>query len=112
MHKSGSFHCPYVKCGKVFGKPLALTNMSKTPRETYYACPHCLSEVEVAVKDDKSLDSVSIETSDDLKETPPLECPYRFGYLKDLPENALVPDECLMCPKLIRCFARVVCLVR
>ena len=106
MHKSGSLHCPYVKCGKVFEKPLALTNTSRTPRETYYACPYCLSKVEIVVKDEKSLNSVSVETSDNPREMPPAECPHHFGHLKNLPEDASIPDECLTCPKLIQCFIK------
>jgi len=106
MHKSGSLHCPYVKCGRVFEKPLVLTDMSKTPRETYYACPYCLSKVEIVVEDEKGLSSVSVETSDNPREMPPLECPHHFGDLKSLPENASIPDECLTCPHLIQCFIK------
>ncbi len=106
MHESRSLHCPYVKCGKVFEKPLVLTDMSRTPRETYFACPYCLSKVEIVVKDEKSLNSVSVEASDSPREVPPLGCLHHFGYLKSLPENASLPDECLTCPKLMQCFIK------
>jgi len=106
MRKSGSLHCPYVNCGRVFEKPIVVTDTSKTPRETYYACPYCLSKVEIVVKDEESLNSVSVETSDNPREMPPVECPHHSGYLKDLPENASIPDECLTCPHLIQCFIK------
>lgn len=85
-----SLVCPNIKCGKTFQKILLLTDLSKTPRETYYACPHCFSKLEIAVKEEKQ----------------PLECPYYFGFLKTLQKKIPIPDECLTCPKLIRCKKR------
>ncbi|MFQ5999573.1 MAG: hypothetical protein ACE5J6_02220 [Candidatus Bathyarchaeia archaeon] len=79
--------CPNIRCGKTLQKALVLTDPSKKPRTTYYACPHCFSEVEIVVKE----------------ETPSLECPYYFGFLKTLPKKTPIPDDCLTCPKIIRC---------
>lgn len=31
------------------------------------------------------------------------ECKYRFGYLRTLPKDASIPDECLSCDKIIDC---------
>jgi hypothetical protein len=31
------------------------------------------------------------------------ECKYRFGYLRALPKDAAIPDECLSCDKIIDC---------
>jgi len=31
------------------------------------------------------------------------ECVHHFGYLKNLPQNTPVPDECFGCPKVMRC---------
>lgn len=103
MHESGTLSCPYVKCGKVIETPLLVTDMSKTLRDTYYACPYCLSKVEIVVKDEKGLDPVSFETSDNPKEMSSHECPHHFGHLRDLLGDALIPEECLTCPQLIRC---------
>jgi len=85
VHKS--LVCSNVGCGKAFQRVLILTDLSKTPRETYYACPHCLSKVETAVKEEKL----------------PPECPYYFGFLKTFPKKTSIPDECLTCPKIIQC---------
>ena len=79
--------CPYVKCGKIFSEPIELTVRAEGSLETYYACPHCFSKVEFAVKEEKQ----------------PLECPYYFGFLKTLQKKIPIPDECLTCPKLIPC---------
>jgi len=32
-----------------------------------------------------------------------LNCPYGFGHLKKLGNNAPIPDECLTCPKMLEC---------
>ena len=31
------------------------------------------------------------------------ECVHDFGYLRNLPQNTPVPDECFGCPKVMRC---------
>lgn len=98
MREFEALSCPYKKCGKVIETPLVVTDMSKTPRDTYYACPYCLSKLEIVVKGEKGLDSVSFETSDNPKEMSSIEC-HNFGHLRD----ASIPEECLTCPQLIRC---------
>ncbi len=103
MQESRALSCPYEKCGKTIETPLVVTDMSKTPRETYYACPYCLSKVEIVVKGEKGLDSVTFETSDNPKEISSLKCPHHFGHLRDLPGGASIPEECLTCTQLIRC---------
>ena len=30
-------------------------------------------------------------------------CVHQFGYLKDMPKNTPIPDECFGCPKVLRC---------
>ena len=79
-----------------------LTDFSRTPRETYYACPHCLTKVDVVARD-SGLDSISVEGSENALEKSPKECRFRFGYLKTLSKGAAVPDECLVCSKLLQC---------
>jgi hypothetical protein len=82
-----------------------LTDLSRTPRETYYACPHCLTKVEVVAGDSK-LDSVSVATSENRVEKPPAECMNHLGYLETLPKGADIPDECLTCSRLLQCFVK------
>lgn len=31
------------------------------------------------------------------------ECPHKFGYLRGLPKNRPIPDECFGCPKIMEC---------
>jgi hypothetical protein len=30
-------------------------------------------------------------------------CPHHFGYLSELPKDKPIPEECLLCPKLLEC---------
>jgi len=34
----------------------------------------------------------------------PQECPHYFGYLKAIPKNSPMPEECFCCPKIMECF--------
>lgn len=97
--------CPYNECKREFEKPLMLTNLSNTPRETYYACPHCLTKVDVIAKD-HGLGSISVQPSEKTVGKPPAECTHYFGYLNTLSKQATIPDGCLTCFKLLQCFAQ------
>jgi len=103
-HDSGELHCPYTQCGKRFAKPIVLTDTTKILRETYYACPHCHSKLDVAV--DKAKGVVSIEATSNPVYEAPANCKHYFGYLRFLDENAQIPDECAICPKVIQCFVK------
>ena len=30
-------------------------------------------------------------------------CPHHFGYLADLSDNSCIPEECLLCSKVVKC---------
>ena len=101
--------CPYGGCGKEFSQPLLLTDEVKMPRETYYACPHCLSKLDLVLNDFRDVGTVKAVASDDVmghacaKEKPEA-CLHHLGYLKTLSEDASIPDECLVCPKIMVCY--------
>jgi DNA-directed RNA polymerase subunit RPC12/RpoP len=41
--------CPCSSCKKEFDTPVVVTNFSATPKQTYHACPYCLTRIEVIV---------------------------------------------------------------
>lgn len=98
--------CPYVGCRRSFSKPTILTDDSKLPRETYYACPHCNSRLEIFVDDSKKTKLVSVERSTDVGEIAPPHCHHYFGFLQGIGEKTPLPDECLTCPKIMQCFVK------
>lgn len=98
--------CTYIKCGKTYKEPILVTNLSADAQEkTYYACPHCLSKVNIPEKKTQKQEETANEPEEDAEseEDNSLTCPYHFGYLKTKPKNASIPDECLTCPKMIKC---------
>ncbi len=104
-HYSGGLYCPYTKCGKPFEKPIVLTDTTQILRETYYACPHCQSKLEVSV--DKTKGSIiSITKTANPVEVAPGNCKHHFGYLRLQDENAQIPDDCAVCPKVMQCFVK------
>ena len=100
----GSIHCPYTQCGKKFEKPVVLTDSTNPLRETYYACPHCHCKIDVSV-DTKSGNLLSIKTTQTPVNTPPAKCKHFFGYIRLIEDDASIPDECAICPKVMQCFA-------
>jgi len=181
------FLCPNPKCRKTFTEPVWLTDLSKTPPESYPACPNCninlntisffsaqrspplksMHRVPPSIKEMKkpidrtqtfrkemasaspivvkevSEPAFSTDVSKGLRkpatsteskslgqiftiegETPsnPIEklkmqeekkpspssrdCPHFFGYVRSLPKNTPIPDECLGCPWIVECLTR------
>lgn len=86
--KSKTFVCANAECRKVLKKAFMITRLSKTSTQTYLACPYCLSKVETTFE---------------------AECPYYLGFLNFLSKikirskDTSIPDQCLMCPKIIQC---------
>jgi len=33
----------------------------------------------------------------------PAKCAYYFGFLNSIPKDMPIPDECLVCPKVLQC---------
>lgn len=85
--------------------PISLKLDRSAMCKTYYAYPLWLTNVDVVAKD-SALDSILVESSKNELENPPSECRFGFGYLKNLPKTAAFPDECLVCSKLLKCFAK------
>ncbi len=102
----GKLHCPYETCRKSFEKPIVLTDSSQLMRETYYACPHCRSKIEIVPEDPANPRLVSVEDAFSFGPKSPANCSHHFGYLRELPESSGIPDECAVCPKVMQCFVR------
>jgi len=83
---------------------LYLTKPSTEPRD----------ELEHSIREEKTLETptVSVETKKSSEEALPTtgvemesstKCTHQFGYLKNLPKNDSIPDECFTCPQYIKC---------
>jgi len=93
--------CPYDGCGKSFDKPTVLTDSSMVPRESYYACPYCNSKVDILVE---GMTVVRVKATEYPKVfDSPAKCARYFGFLNSIAKGASIPDECLVCPKVLQC---------
>ncbi|UCF59035.1 MAG: hypothetical protein JSV15_01020 [Candidatus Bathyarchaeota archaeon] len=103
MNNQSSLVCPYSNCAKKFAKLIMLTDVTKIPRDTYYACPHCKSRVDIVVQNQ---DLFSIKPHGNGKEAPPMACPFHFGYLaelKKISKDFPTPKDCWACRQITEC---------
>jgi len=96
--------CPYKGCQKSFGKPTIMTDSSTIPRENYYACPYCNSKIDIITEEMKIVQVKATEYPKVLDS--PAKCAHYIGFLNSIPEDATIPDDCLICPKVLQCGLR------
>lgn len=86
-----------------------MSDLSTARAEKYYACPHCLSKLDVI-----STQPQNQKEERKKKERPPVKPPEKeekgsstcagyLGYLASHPIDAPIPKECLVCPKVLDC---------
>lgn len=101
-----SFRCS--GCHEDFQKPLLAMDSSNGRIQVYYACPHCLSKVE-SVKEHKSEEekaespALIEDTRKNVKAQEEMGCKHFLGYLRKRPKGMAIPEECLVCEKMIEC---------
>jgi hypothetical protein len=94
-------------CHETFQRPLLATDSSSGRIHVYYACPRCLSKVD-DVKERKGerekAESSSLEKNRKIVgEREGVGCNHFLGYLRKRPKNSAIPDECLVCERMIEC---------
>ena len=95
------------ECGEEFRHPLLARDSSRGSVQTYYACPRCLTQV----KEDRRQQSERSEAPTSLKELKrspakleeSVSCQHFFGYLGKRPKDTAIPEDCLVCEKMIEC---------
>ncbi len=91
--------CPYKGCEKTFDKPTVLTEGFGIPRESYYACPFCMSKIDIQT-DGLKVVGISAANIPAKVFDSPAKCAHFSGILG---ANAPLPDDCLICPKVLQC---------
>jgi DNA-directed RNA polymerase subunit RPC12/RpoP len=100
------FTCEH--CGKTFQKPILATISISGQKQTYYACPRCMTRVQsfkasIREKKEKST-ALTTEPNEPKKEPESVEkCAHFFGYLNKREKNTPFPDECLTCTRTVEC---------
>jgi len=115
-----SFTCPNPSCGRVFSKPIKAENLS-LKNGAYDACPYCLTEITaeksilIMEETEKEKPKLSIEEKSEQETQLPLEkvnvdtlakpatCTHNFGYLSQRSTKEKIPEECMMCEKIVQC---------
>lgn len=71
-------------------------NMSKKPVSPLQAKPAVQASLKTPeapeIREEKKLQSENTRN-----------CPHYFGYVKTLPKNTPIPDECMWCPRIVKC---------
>lgn len=103
------FRCS--ECRETFHKPILATLTSHDYAQTYYACPHCLSKVNVVKKEKSEEKKESSILVDEVKKVvvkheANTKCSHFLGYLKQHSKSAPFPDECFTCNRMIECLIR------
>lgn len=63
-----------------------------------------LSVRPIAVRDKKPSISIKPDLPQEMKDhSSSQQCPHFFGYVRSLPKNDPIPDECLGCPWIVQC---------
>lgn len=92
-----SFTCN--ECGKKFEEPTFTSISSQGIVQTYYACPRCLSKI----NEDEEIETEKNEALAAPEE--PEKCQHFLGYLKERPKETAIPEDCLICERMIECMA-------
>ena len=101
--------CPNENCGKIILEPLKMIDLSAKSEKTSFACPYCMSKLDRDREEKESPSKrVSIEETVSVKDAGAnkkvvSKCPHHFGYLRERPKNAPIPDECITCSETIKC---------
>jgi len=110
---SGSFVCPNASCGRIFAKPLRVTDFQRESAEPYDACPYCLTEV--TADNYRSVLNVAAEEETMGQDGSPgqvavlgssVDCQKHFGYLSERSPKEKIPEECLTCKDIVHCMLK------
>jgi hypothetical protein len=116
--RNKSFTCPNPSCGRVFAHPIKAENLA-LKNKVYNACPYCLTEITVeksaitAEEEEREKLETSGEKEGKRRESLVLEkvsvepnkpgCTHQFGYLSQRSTKEKIPEECMMCEKIVQC---------
>ena len=89
------------KCNCKIRQTIIIHNLSTKPKKTYYGCSNCFLEVNKISsqfqKKETEINSIKRE------EKASTSCLHYYGYLTSHLKDTNIPQECLVCPKLLEC---------
>ena len=107
-----NYTCPNPSCGKTFEKPLRVENLILGSVKVYEGCPYCLTELKLEGNVEKQ--STEPEQKPKRKRVKAIEvqpsephgCAHYFGYLSERSAKDRLPEECMVCPKIVQCMLK------
>jgi hypothetical protein len=113
-NESAVIICPNPKCHGEIEEPILLNSLATIAEEQYYACPHCFFKLDVDAKNAER--QKEEEKKKEIEKPPdrppetgekgPSACSRHFGYLANRPKDAPIPQECLICSKIVNCMLK------
>ncbi len=103
-HHDEKIMCPYKGCEKQFDKPTVITDASVIPRQTHYACPFCMSKIDIITEKQKIIGVKATEYP--IVFDSPAKCAHFSGLLQAPGGSMFTQEECLICPKVLQCSIR------
>lgn len=114
--------CPNPSCGKVFTNPIKVENLCSRNAKVYNACPFCLTQItldDASTLVEKKKDFEIKETENKIEEEKPPKgkipdeslpkvegCSHFLGYLSQRSSKASIPEECIICEKIVQCMLK------
>jgi hypothetical protein len=90
-------------------------NLQEKQTEPYYACPYCLTKLEIE-QPKREEEKVSFEKLSQMQpekkqdknrsKEKDSECPLHPGYLSERSSNEQIPDGCLVCKDIVECMLK------
>lgn len=110
-----SYTCINPSCQRIFANPIKVENIS-LKNKVYEACPYCLTEIKTekgvsVFEKQMPTDEKGAEALVEAEKTVPStaeteECKYHFGYLSERTTKEGLPEECLLCGKIVQCMLK------
>jgi len=95
------------QCGTKFPKPIFATILTGGQKQTYYACPRCMTKVQNFKLESKKNEETPFSPKGfGMPKAEPagtFKCGHFFGYLSKHQKNTPFPDECLTCSRMFEC---------
>ena len=81
-----------------------LTDSTNVLRESHYACPRCMSKLEIEIDGMKIIGVKPTEYPKVFES--PAKCAHYSSLMSMRPKNTPIPEECLIFPKILQCRVR------
>jgi hypothetical protein len=107
LKKIQIYRCPNPKCQRKIRNFILVHDHSKKPADNYYGCPYCLFKLDPTatqvLKEEVLVEETTEPEKTTLKREIPPGCPQYLGYLFVRSKDAKIPQECLICLRILDC---------